>query len=192
MGAHFDSRIVASSFTATVQTMNPRKLRTEALNHKLLIEFFEVLGIETLKLRRSENDAVVELLKKAPLWSGLNEKELKSMVRISKERKFESGYTILKKGEGGVGFYFILEGTVEIRSDGNTLSTLGPGQFFGEMCVLDNQPRSADVVTIQPSRVLLLTAWDFKGLISANPRIALKMLQELVGRLRNADLSLSE
>ena len=145
-----------------------------------------------MKLRRSENDAVVEMLEKAPLWSGLSEKELKSMVRVSKERKFESGDTIVKKGEGGVGFYLILEGTVEIRSDGNTLSKLGPGQFFGEMSVLDNQPRSADVVTVQPSRVLLLTAWEFKGLISANPRIALKMLQELVGRLRNADLSLSD
>ena len=144
-----------------------------------------------MKLRRSENDAVVEMLEKVPLWSGLSKKELKSMVRVSKERRFESGDTIVKKGEGGIGFYLIIDGTVEIRSDGNTLSKLGPGQFFGEMSVLDNQPRSADVVTVQPSRVLILTAWDFKGLISAKPRIALKMLQELVRRLRNTDLSLS-
>ena len=145
-----------------------------------------------MKLRRSENDAVIEMLEKAPLWSGLSKKELKSMVRVSRERRFESGDTIVKKGEGGVGFYLILDGTVEIRSDGNTLSKLGPGQFFGEMSVLDNQPRSADVVTVQPSRVLILTAWEFKGLISAKPRIALKMLQELVRRLRNTDLSLSD
>ncbi len=145
-----------------------------------------------MKLRRSENDAVIEMLEKAPLWSGLSKKELKSMVRVSRERRFESGHTIVKKGEGGVGFYLILDGTVEIRSDGNTLSKLGPGQFFGEMSVLDNQPRSADVVTVQPSRVLILTAWEFKGLISAKPRIALKMLQELVRRLRNTDLSLSD
>ncbi|MGA3406941.1 MAG: cyclic nucleotide-binding domain-containing protein [Candidatus Bathyarchaeia archaeon] len=145
-----------------------------------------------MKLRRSENDAVIEMLEKAPLWSGLNKKELKSMVSVSRERRFESGHTIVKKGEGGVGFYLILDGTVEIRSDGNTLSKLGPGQFFGEMSVLDNQPRSADVVTVQPSRVLILTAWEFKGLISAKPRIALKMLQELVRRLRNTDLSLSD
>ena len=145
-----------------------------------------------MKLRRSENDAIVELLKKAPLLSGLNEKELKSMVKLSRERRFESGQTIVKKGEGGVGFYLILEGTVEIRSEGKTLSNLGPGQFFGEMSVLDNQPRSADVVTVQPSRVLILTAWEFKGLISQNPRIAVKMMQELVRRLRNTNLPLSE
>jgi len=145
-----------------------------------------------MKLRRSENDAVIEMLEKAPLWSGLSKKELKSLVSVSRERRFESGDTIVKKGEGGVGFYLILDGTVEIRSDGNTLSKLGPGQFFGEMCVLDNQPRSADVVTVQPSRVLILTAWNIKGLISLNPRIALKMLQELVRRLRNTNLSLSE
>lgn len=145
-----------------------------------------------MKLRRSENDAVIEMLEKAPLWSGLSKKELKSMVSASRERRFESGDTIVKKGEGGVGFYLILDGSVEIRSDGNTLSKLGPGQFFGEMSVLDNQPRSADVVTVQPSRVLILTAWEFKGLISAKPRIALKMLQELVRRLRNTNLSLSD
>jgi CRP-like cAMP-binding protein len=145
-----------------------------------------------MKLRRSENDAVVEMLEKAPLWSGLSRKELKSMVSFSRERRFESGDTIVEKGERGIAFYLILDGAVEIRSDGNTLSKLGPGEFFGEMSLLDNQPRSADVVTVQPSRVLILAAWHFAGLISANPKIAIKILQELVRRLRNADLSLSE
>jgi CRP/FNR family cyclic AMP-dependent transcriptional regulator len=145
-----------------------------------------------MKLRRSENDAVIGMLEKAPLWSGLSKKELKSMVSFSKERRFESEDTIVKKGERGIAFYLILDGAVEIRSDGNTLSKLGPGEFFGEMSLLDNEPRSADVVTVQPSRVLILTAWHFAGLISANSKIAIKILQELVRRLRNADLSLSE
>jgi CRP/FNR family cyclic AMP-dependent transcriptional regulator len=145
-----------------------------------------------MKLRRSEHDAVIEMLEEAPLWSGLSKKELKSMVSFAKERTFESGDTIVKKGEGGIGFYLILDGAVEIRSDGKTLSKLGPGEFFGEMSLLDNQPRSADVVTVQPSRVLILTAWHFRGAVSSNPKIAMKILQELVHRLRNADLSLSE
>jgi len=149
-------------------------------------------GRYAMKLRRSENDAVVEMLKKVPICSGLSEKELKSMVKLSRERRFESGDNIVRKGEEGVGFYLIIDGAVEIRSDGNTLSKLGPGQFFGEMSVLDRQPRSADVLSVQPTRVLVLTAWDFKGLISAKPTIAFKMLQELVRRLRNTDMSLSE
>ena len=109
------------------------------------------------------------------------------VVKSSKERNFESGQTIVRKGEPGVGFYLILEGAVEVRSDGRTLSKLGPGQFFGEMSILDNQPRSADVVTVEPSRILFLSASSFKTLIFANPKIALKMLQEFVRRLRNID-----
>jgi len=114
------------------------------------------------------------------------------VVKLSRERTFESGHTIVSKGEGGIGFYLILEGAVEVRSNKKTLSRLGPGQFFGEMSVLDNQPRSADVVAVERSRVLVLSAWSFRSLISDNPRIAFKMLQEFVRRLRDTDKSLSE
>jgi CRP/FNR family transcriptional regulator, cyclic AMP receptor protein len=152
----------------------------------------EVHGIEIMKLQRSEKDPVIEMLQNTPLWSGLSSQDLKLIVKLSKERGFESGQTIVSKGEGGIGFYLILAGTVEVRSDGNVLSKLGLGQFFGEMSVLDNQPRSADVVAVEPSRVLILSAWSFKTLISDNPKIALKMLQEFVRRLRNTDKSLSD
>jgi len=145
-----------------------------------------------LRLQRSENDAVVDMLEKCSLWSGLDRQDFKAIVKISKEQKFKSGETIVKKGEEGTGFYLVLEGAVEIRSNGNTLSKLGPGQFFGEMSVVDTQPRSADVVTVEPSRVLFLSAWSFKSLISERPRIAVKMLQEFVRRLRNMDRTLSE
>ena len=147
---------------------------------------------ETMKLKRSENDAVVEMLEKTPLWSGLSRQDLNSIVTRSHKRKFESGSTIVSKGEGGVGFYLILDGAVEIRSDGRTRSKLGPGQFFGEMSVLDNQPRSADVVAVEPLKVLVLEAWGFSGLISVRPKIALKMLQEFVRRLRATDKALTE
>jgi len=139
-----------------------------------------------------ENESVIEMLGKTSLWSGLGKQELKAIVNNSKERKFESGGIIASKGEGGIGFYLILDGVVEIRSDGKTLSRLGPGQFFGEMSVIDNQPRSADVVAVEPSRVLILTAWKFKALISDNPKMAIRMLQELVRRLRTADRTLTE
>lgn len=145
-----------------------------------------------MKLQRSENDAVVDMLEKSTLWSGLDKQDFKAIVKISKQQKFLSGDTIVKKGEEGAGFYLVLDGAVEIRSDGNTLSKLGPGQFFGEMSVVDTQPRSADVVAVEPSRVLFLSAWAFKSLVSERPRIAVKMLQEFVRRLRNTDRALSE
>jgi len=138
------------------------------------------------------NDSVIEMLQNTPLWSGLTKQDLGLVARSSEERDFESGRTIVSKGEPGSGFYLILEGAVEVRSNGKTLSKLGPGQFFGEMSILNNQPRSADVVTVEPSRILFLSALSFKTLLFANPKIALTMLQEFGRRLRNTDGSLSD
>jgi len=137
-----------------------------------------------MKLRGSETDAIVEMLQKAPLWSGLTERELKVIARSFKDLKYGTGDVIVRKGEAGVGFYLITDGTVEVRSDGRVLSKLGPGEFFGEMSVLDGQPRSADVVALEPSRCLALTSWSFKSIVSEHPKMALKLLQESVRRLR--------
>jgi CRP/FNR family cyclic AMP-dependent transcriptional regulator len=142
-----------------------------------------------MKLRGEENEAVMTMLEKNPLWAGLDKKELQAIIKVSEERKFETGDIILGKGEGGVGFYLIMNGLVDIKSDSRVLAKLGPGQFFGEMAVLDNQPRSANVIAAEPSRCFIISEWSFKALISQNPRIALKMLQELVRRLRDANKS---
>jgi CRP-like cAMP-binding protein len=131
----------------------------------------------------SETIAIVEILQKAPLWSGLTEKQLKVIARSFKELKYETGDIIVHKGETGVGFYLIAKGTVEVRSDGKVLSKLGPGQFFGEMAILDDQPRSADVVALEPLRCFALTSWSFKSIVSNHPNMALKLLQESVRRM---------
>ena len=134
----------------------------------------------------------MEMLQKAPLWSGLTEKELKVIARSFKELKYESGDVIVRKGEAGIGFYLIAEGTVEVRSDGRVLSKLGPGQFFGEMALLDAQPRSADVVALEPSRCLALSSWSFKSILSEHPKMAVKLLQESARRSRTNTQNLSE
>jgi len=142
-----------------------------------------------MKLHGEEKEAVIAMLEKNPLWAGLDKKDLEAIVKASDEKKFETGDIILGKGEGGVGFYLIMDGSVDVKSDSKILAKLGPGQFFGEMAVLDNQPRSADVVAAGPSRCFIISEWSFKALISQNPRIALRMLQELVRRLRDANKS---
>jgi CRP-like cAMP-binding protein len=138
------------------------------------------------------DDSIVEMLEKTPLWSGLTKQDLRQVVKASIERNFDSGHTVVSKGDPEDGFYLIFEGAAEVRSDGRILSRLGPGQFFGEMSILDNQPRSADVVTVEPSPILFLSSLSFKTLIFANPKIALKMLQEFVRRLRSTDKLLSD
>jgi len=143
-------------------------------------------------MKQSNEESVIEMLQKTPLWSALSKQDLKLVAKLSHERSFQIGQAIVTKGEAGVGFYLILEGAVEVRSGGKSLSKLGPGQFFGEMSIIDNQPRSADVIAIENSRVLILSAWSFKTLISDNPKIALKMMQEFVRRLRESDKSLND
>jgi CRP-like cAMP-binding protein len=142
-----------------------------------------------MKLHGEDNEVVITMLEKNPLWAGLDRKDLKAIVKVATERKFETGDIVLGKGEGGVGFYLIKDGSVEIKTDGNILAKLGPGQFFGEMAILDNQPRSAEVVAAKPSRCLIVSEWSFKALISENPKIALNMLQEFARRLREANKS---
>jgi len=145
-----------------------------------------------MKLLRKESHPVVEMLGRTPIWNGLSSQDLNSIVRSAKDLRYNAGEVIVKKGERGVGFYLILDGSVEVKLGEIVLSKLGPGQFFGEMSIIDDEPRSADVITVEPSRCLVLTAWAFESLLSNHPKIALKMLREFVRRLRDTDKAFSE
>ena len=138
---------------------------------------------DAMKPSLSDTSAIVAVLRKAPLWSSLSERDLKVMARSFRELKYKSGDVIVRKGDQGVAFYCIAEGGVEVRSDGQVLAKLGPGEYFGEMSLLDGQPRTADVVALEPSRCLVLSAWSFKAIVSGHPKVALKLLQESVRRL---------
>jgi len=135
----------------------------------------------------------VELLKEVPLFSTFNKKQLKSVRKTAKDKEFESGEAIVREGDASnTGFYLILDGQVEVKQDGSTLSKLGSGQFFGEMAVLDEKPRSADVVATTDTKCLLLTSWDFKALIKTYPDMATKVIAELANRLRQTNMALSK
>ncbi|MFW6070959.1 MAG: cyclic nucleotide-binding domain-containing protein [Candidatus Bipolaricaulota bacterium] len=134
----------------------------------------------------------LDLLKEVPLFSSFSEKQLKSVRKTAKEKKFEEGEKIVRQGDASsVGFYLILDGQVEVKQDDKTLSRLGSGQFFGEMAVLDEKPRSADVVATTKTKCLLITSWDFKALIKTYPDMATKVISELANRLRQTNMALS-
>jgi len=145
-----------------------------------------------MKLPGKETHPIVEMLSQTPMWSGLSSQDLHSIVKSAKDLSYDAGQIIVKRDERGVGFYLILEGSVEVKSGETLLSKLGRGQFFGEMSLIDDEPRSADVIAAEPSRCLVLTPWAFKSLVSDHPKIALKMLRELVRRLRDTNKTLSE
>ena len=114
------------------------------------------------------------------------EKKKKVMASSGKELSYKSGDKIVEEGVKGLGFYLILDGSVDVRKGSKVLSKLGKGQYFGEMSLIDGSPRSADVVATSPTTCWVLSSWSFEALVKAHPEVALVMLKETVKRLRSA------
>jgi len=132
------------------------------------------------------------LLREVPLFSDLSEEEMRSISEITVTRKYPKNAVILMADEEGDTMFVISRGRVKVSllgEDGSEviLSLLGIGQFFGEMSLLDGKPRSATVTAIEDSEVILLRRPDFLRSLERIPRIAVKLLSFLTGRLRKAD-----
>ena len=126
------------------------------------------------------------MLAGVPYFDGLNEKTRKAIAGEGRVISYDSGKTIVDEGGSGVGFYLVLDGKVEVRKGEKVIAELGKGQFFGEMSLIDGQPRSADVVAVAPTVCWVLVSWNFAGILKSHPEVALPMLKELVRRLRVA------
>ena len=96
---------------------------------------------------------------------------------------------IAREGEPGIGLFVIADGTAEVTIGGSKKASLGPGDFFGEIALLDGGPRTATVTATSDVKLLGLTEWVFRGLMQEHPTIAVKTLQAMAGRLRNATKS---
>jgi CRP-like cAMP-binding protein len=129
------------------------------------------------------------MLGSVPFFSSLNARNRKRLLAQGKEMSYKAGDTLVTEGTTGVGFFLILDGKAEVRKKGKVLATLSKGQFFGEMSLIDDLPRSADVIALQPTRCWAITSWSFGSLIETHPELAIGMLKELVKRLRAAQSS---
>lgn len=108
------------------------------------------------------------------------------------ERAYPAGTSVVKQDESGIGFYLILEGHADVRRRNRRLATLGAGDFFGEMALFGDEPRSADVVATEPTRCLVLSRWEFWGFAMGQPGMLRRMLQETARRLSETNRALSE
>jgi len=140
-----------------------------------------------LAKEKLERARVVKMLGSVPLFTGLETKDLEEIAGIGRELTFEPGKAMVKQGEPGIGFLLILDGKAEVRRNGKKVTTLAPGDFFGEMSVIDDKPRSADVVAIEPTKCFGVTAWSFAPMLRSNPSIAIGIIGELVRRLRKLE-----
>jgi len=128
-----------------------------------------------------------EFLARVPVFAHCTADEIHAIAKVAQESFFPPAQIIVTQGTPGQAFYLILSGRVEILRDGVSLGAFGAGDFFGEMSLLDNAPRSATIRAIEDTSCLMLSSWDFKALLEQHPSIAIKLLEVLSRRLRVAD-----
>jgi CRP/FNR family transcriptional regulator, cyclic AMP receptor protein len=128
----------------------------------------------------------VTRLANVPLFSDCSQRDLQTIARVVREIPHTAGTVIAQEGDPGVGLFVILDGTADVSIGGRKKASLGPGDFFGEIALLDGGPRTATVTAKTDVKLLGLTEWVFRGLMTEHPSIALKTLQQMAGRLRSA------
>jgi CRP/FNR family cyclic AMP-dependent transcriptional regulator len=128
-------------------------------------------------------DKKIELLKRVPLFAGCSKKELERLARLADEIDFRPGKTLIREGAPGREFFILVDGTAQISRKGRRIDTAGPGDFFGEMALVADQPRNATVTTISDVDALVITARSFCDMIGDNPLIALKVMRAVAERL---------
>ena len=125
-----------------------------------------------------------ELLQRVPLFSSLSPSQLEVLARSFRERTFSAGSEVTTEGENGVGFFVIESGSATVSVAGEERRTLGAGDYFGELALIDMSPRSATIVADDYLRCWGLTSWEFRPLVESNAQIAWALLQQLAQRLR--------
>jgi CRP-like cAMP-binding protein len=131
----------------------------------------------------------LEMLGSAGLFEGLSKKELNQIHRQAREGEFNAGDTIVNEGETGVGFHLILSGKAKVLDGKRTVAQLGPGDYFGELSLIDRGPRTATVIAQTNLKTLSLVSWEFLPMLDRNPTIARKLLVEMCRRLREERVS---
>ena len=121
----------------------------------------------------------VDLLKRVPIFEGLDNRELERIAGSMKPRTFRAGDTVTTEGQGGVGFFVIEDGEARVTIHGDERRRLGPGDYFGEVALLTDRPRTATITAESDLRCYGMTSWDFKPLVETHGSIAWKLLQAM-------------
>jgi CRP-like cAMP-binding protein len=132
-------------------------------------------------------DDLVESLKRVPIFAGVRDKELGRLAKAMRENRFNEGEAITTEGRSGVGFFLIEHGNATVSLRGEIVRTLGPGDHFGEIALIDEGPRSATVTATTDLRCRGLAAWEFKSFVQEHPEVAWPLLETLASRLRDAE-----
>jgi CRP/FNR family transcriptional regulator, cyclic AMP receptor protein len=124
-------------------------------------------------------EGAADLLKRVPLFSDLDRKELERVAASMKERTFSAGETVTSEGSSGVGFFVIESGSAKVTVGGADRRTLGAGDYFGEVALLNESARTATITAESDLKCYGLTSWEFRPLVETQPSIAWKLLQAM-------------
>ncbi|HKC18722.1 MAG TPA: cyclic nucleotide-binding domain-containing protein [Candidatus Dormibacteraeota bacterium] len=130
------------------------------------------------------SDPKTELLKKVPLFTHCTRTSLESVTSNTDEVDVEQGRTLIHQGQPSDTFYVLLDGEAEVLIAGQRRRTLGPGDFFGEISMLDRGPATATITTTKPSRMMVMSHLQFRDAIKGNQELLLQVLQAVAERLR--------
>jgi CRP-like cAMP-binding protein len=128
-----------------------------------------------------------DLLRRVPIFQGLEPRELERIAGSMKQRTFRAGDTVTAEGQGGVGFFVIESGEARVTIGGKDRRTLGPGDYFGEVALLTDSPRTATIKAESDLRCYGMTSWDFKPLVETHSSIAWKLLQTMAKKYQEPE-----
>jgi CRP-like cAMP-binding protein len=132
-------------------------------------------------------DPKIELLSHVQMFSSLNKKELGLIARSADVVTVKPGKQIVTQGTPGHEFYLVVSGQATVRRNGRKIATLGPGQYFGELALLDRGPRSATVTAETEVELAIISQREFLAVLNQVPAVAYKLLVSMASRLREAD-----
>ncbi|MBV8980806.1 MAG: cyclic nucleotide-binding domain-containing protein [Acidimicrobiia bacterium] len=134
-----------------------------------------------------KKDQYLDHLAKVPLFSACSKKELQTIARAADDVEVPAGKVLVEEGKPGHEFFLIINGNASVKRGKKEVVKLGPGQYFGELALLDRGPRSASVVAKDDMELLVLGQREFAGVIDEVPTLAHKLLTSMAQRLREAD-----
>lgn len=135
----------------------------------------------------ASKDQKLELIRGVPLFGGCRGRDLEQIGRLADTVEVPAGEILLREGRTAHEFYIIVEGTVRVERGGATVARLGPGEFAGEIALIDGGPRNATVIAETPATLLVLGHREFHALMQQYPSIQLTVLQALAQRVRAAE-----
>jgi CRP/FNR family transcriptional regulator, cyclic AMP receptor protein len=130
--------------------------------------------------------ASTDTLRKVPLFADLDGKELAAIATSMRERRFKAGDTVTQEGSGGVGFFIVEEGEADVEVGGEARGSVGPGDYFGEIALINESPRTATLTARTDMVCYGMTPWDFRPLVESNSTIAWKLLTAMAEKMRSS------